>query len=197
MKILIDNGHGANTSGKCSPDKKIREYAYVRVVAAHLKEMLDAEGFDAELLVPEETDISLRERVRRANNRCASVGASNCVLISLHLNAAGLGETWMSGRGWSAFVAQNASQRSKKLASLLAQEAEKEGLKVRRQSPGQDYWVQSLAMVRDTLCPAVLTENLFMDNPDDASLLLSADMPRRIARIHLEALRSYIASEQK
>ena len=28
MKILIDNGHGINTPGKCSPDGKFREYKY-------------------------------------------------------------------------------------------------------------------------------------------------------------------------
>lgn len=30
MKILIDNGHGSNTPGKCSPDGRLREYSYVR-----------------------------------------------------------------------------------------------------------------------------------------------------------------------
>lgn len=29
MKILIDNGHGAETPGKCSPDGRLREYAEV------------------------------------------------------------------------------------------------------------------------------------------------------------------------
>lgn len=28
MKILIDNGHGVDTPGKRSPDRKLREYAY-------------------------------------------------------------------------------------------------------------------------------------------------------------------------
>ncbi len=28
MKILIDNGHGTETPGKCSPDGRLREYAY-------------------------------------------------------------------------------------------------------------------------------------------------------------------------
>jgi len=33
MKILIDNGHGSNTPGKCSPDGRLREYSYTREIA--------------------------------------------------------------------------------------------------------------------------------------------------------------------
>lgn len=33
MKVLIDNGHGADTPGKCSPDGRLREYAYTRDIA--------------------------------------------------------------------------------------------------------------------------------------------------------------------
>lgn len=33
MKILIDNGHGENTPGKCSPDGRLKEWAYTREIA--------------------------------------------------------------------------------------------------------------------------------------------------------------------
>ena len=33
MKVLIDNGHGAETPGKRSPDGRLREYAYTREIA--------------------------------------------------------------------------------------------------------------------------------------------------------------------
>jgi N-acetylmuramoyl-L-alanine amidase len=33
MKILIDNGHGRDTAGKCSPDGHFREYQYNREIA--------------------------------------------------------------------------------------------------------------------------------------------------------------------
>ena len=33
MKILIDNGHGSNTPGKCSPDGRLMEYSYTREIA--------------------------------------------------------------------------------------------------------------------------------------------------------------------
>ena len=33
MKVLIDNGHGSDTSGKRSTDGRLREYAYTREIA--------------------------------------------------------------------------------------------------------------------------------------------------------------------
>lgn len=36
-EILIDNGHGSNTSGKCSPDGRLKEYAYTREIAIRWK----------------------------------------------------------------------------------------------------------------------------------------------------------------
>lgn len=40
MKILIDNGHGNNTLGKCSPDNRLREYAWAREIAVRLVDKL-------------------------------------------------------------------------------------------------------------------------------------------------------------
>ena len=76
MKILIDNGHGENTSGKHSPDGRFREYKYNREIAAAVVEHLKLRGYDAELLVPEEEDISLEERARRANRIARLAGRS-------------------------------------------------------------------------------------------------------------------------
>ena len=66
MKILIDNGHGLNTPGKRSPDGKFLEAIYNREIARRVVADLRDRGYDAELLVPEEEDIPLKERVRHA-----------------------------------------------------------------------------------------------------------------------------------
>ena len=71
MKILIDNGHGVDTSGKRSPDGTLKEYAYTREIAKRVVEALNREGYDAERIVTEENDISLRERCARVNTICS------------------------------------------------------------------------------------------------------------------------------
>ena len=57
LVVLIDNGHGKNTKGKCSPDKRICEWEYCREIACRLYEKLSLEGIQAILLVPEEKDV--------------------------------------------------------------------------------------------------------------------------------------------
>lgn len=40
MKVIIDNGHGQNTPGKCSPDRQLREYQWTRQLAHRLHDAL-------------------------------------------------------------------------------------------------------------------------------------------------------------
>lgn len=91
MKILLDNGHGFDTPGKRSPDGHFREYAYNRYLSFLIRERLLALGLDAQLVVPEREDISLKERCRRVNRVCSELGRRNVCLISIHVNAAGRG----------------------------------------------------------------------------------------------------------
>jgi len=67
MKILIDNGHGIYTAGKRSPDGQFLEYYYSRIVARRVTARLKELGDYAELLVPEEKDVSMLEKCRRVN----------------------------------------------------------------------------------------------------------------------------------
>ena len=193
MKILIDNGHGYNTPGKCSPDKRLLEWKYTREIATELVARLKAAGFDAERIVTEDVDISLRERCRRVNAICKRVEASNVVLVSIHNNAAGSGGKWRDATGWCGFVYTKASSRSCHLAQLLYAEAEKRGLKGNRSVPRERYWMKNLAMVRDTACPAVLTENLFQDNKGEVDFLLSPEGREAIVSLHFDALIKYVS----
>ncbi len=193
MKILIDNGHGSNTLGKCSPDGKLREYAWARDIASRLVAELKKRGLDAERIVTEETDISLRERCRRVNAICAKLGSKNVMLISIHINAAKSDGRWHDASGWSGWVAPNASQKSKILAQTLYDEAAKRNLKGNRSVPSCRYWVGNFAIVRDTNCPAVLTENLFQDNKAEVEFLMSERGKQEIVNLHADAIQKYIS----
>lgn len=70
MKILIDIGHGLNTSGKRSPDGTVLEASYNREIANRIVADLIDRGYDAQLIVPEDHDIPLSERVKRVNEIC-------------------------------------------------------------------------------------------------------------------------------
>ena len=67
LVVILDNGHGIDTPGKRSPDGRFREYRWCRDFVKLLENRLKIKGIETRILVPEESDISLSERVRRVN----------------------------------------------------------------------------------------------------------------------------------
>lgn len=192
MKILIDNGHGINTPGKCSPDGVHKEWAWSREIAQMIIEELSSKGYDAQRIVTENEDVSLNERVRRVNTICRTYGAQNVLLVSIHNNAAGDGSQWNDATGFSVYVSNNSSKNSQELARTIYIEAARNGLKGNRSVPVGKYWTQNLAICRDTLCPACLTENLFQDNKWDVTYLQSYIGKRCIVDVHVQGIINYI-----
>ena len=58
--------------------------------------------------------------------------------------------------------------------------------------PAAPYIAQNLAICRDTLCPAVLTENLFQDNKEDVAFLLSEEGKEKVTATHVNAIVEFI-----
>ena len=195
MKILIDNGHGSNTAGKRSPDGLFREYAYTREIAAEVSYRLRRLGYDCELLVPELFDVALIERVHRVNVKCQTYGASNVLLVSIHCNAAGNGKEWLNGRGWEAWTSPGQTEGDK-LAECLYQSALNvfaPGTPIRSDWGDGDFDKENhFTILSKTLCPAVLTENFFMDNKADVAYMLSDEGKEAIVRCHVEGIKKYI-----
>lgn len=199
MKILIDNGHGENTPGKRSPDGLFREYKYVREIAEEIERELLARGYDAERIVRETVDVPLSERSRRINEICGRLGTANVILVSIHCNAAGNGEEWKTARGWAAYTSKGKT-KADKLADFLYEAAENNfpGKSIRKDfQDGDPDWEENFHMLAKTKCPAVLTENFFMDNQKDVSYLLSLEGRTSIVRAHIEGIINYIKSVGK
>ena len=196
MKIFIDNGHGLMTAGKRSPDGRFREAFYNREIARRVVSDLRDSGLDAELLVPEEDDISLAERVRRVNAACFLLGKQNVILVSIHVNAAGNGTKWLNATGWSAYTSKGQTE-SDKLAECLCQAAIKNfpGRRIRTDmSDGDMDWEEGFYILRKSLCPAVLTENFFMDSRSDLEYLQSRAGKQAVVDTHVEGIVEYLSA---
>jgi len=217
MIILIDNGHGIDTAGKCSPDKRLREYKWAREIACLLRNYMKNCGYDARLIVPEDTDIPLRERCRRVNAICDKEGKDNVLFVSIHSNAAGADGKWKTAGGWCIYTSPGQTK-----SDILATEiwnAAKEWLKPyidrfpllqhkgeydRRQRPMRADWSDGdpdyearFAVLTGTKCAAVLTESLFQDNKADVEFLLSDEGKNAIVRLHADGIMSYINKPDK
>lgn len=197
MIILIDNGHGLNTPGKCSPDGSYREWAWAREIAQMIVESLVEKGFDARRLVPENTDISLTERARRVNSLCDLYGKANVLLISIHSNAAGNGQ-WMAARGWCAFTSRGQT-KADALAKCIYDEAAKNfvGHKIRTDYTDGDPDLESgFYIIAKTKCPAVLTENFFHDNREDVAFITSQAGKLAVVKAHVDGIIAYLAQNK-
>lgn len=202
VKILIDNGHGFDTGGKKSPYScygvepaiEFYEYKWNREIAKPIVERLKEMGYNADLIVTEENDISLLERVKRINKVCDEYGAGNVLMVSVHANAAGNGKQWLNAKGWSAFTTRG-NTKSDKLAEFLYDAATVNfpDRKIRTdKSDGDRDWETNFYICLHSKCPAVLTENFFYDNTDDVQYILSDEGREAVIKTHIEGITNYI-----
>lgn len=157
-----------------------------------INDELTKREYNVVVITPEETDIPLTERCNRINALCTENGAQNVLLVSVHVNAAGSDKKWHNARGFLSFVALKSSENSKILAQSIADEAYKLGLAGNRCVPEERYTKKNLKICRVTKCPAVLTENMFMDNEEDVEFLLSAEGMQKLCTAHVNGIINYI-----
>lgn len=207
--VMLDAGHGCNTPGKSSPIfddgiTQLKEYAYVRDIAYSVYNKLISQGYrcyithpEVEELTSQSYDLSLR--VQRANKKYTEENSkgNKAIFVSIHVNAAGNGQ-WMNAQGWSVYTSKGQTGADQ-LATCIYEVAEFKlkplGKKLRPDySDGDPDQEANYYVLSKTACPACLTENMFMDNKEDAAWLLSNEGRNTITDIHVEGIKKYIAS---
>lgn len=194
MLFILDNGHGIDTPGKCSPKlsngKQLFEWEFNRKVVNKIAELCYNNGIRYLILVPEKEDISLNERVRRVNSI-----SEECFLISIHVNASTMGNMWGNAKGWSIYTSKGKT-KSDEYANIIFNEANNELgniCKLRADlSDGDVDWEENFYILKNSKCAAVLTENLFMDNKEDCEFLLTDEAVEKIALLHFRAIQKIV-----
>lgn len=183
---ILDNGHGKDTNGKrsqkWSDGTQLFEYEFNRDIVRRIAEKLKAKGIKYRVLVPEIIDISLGERVRRANRIYDETGGK-CFLVSVHANAGG-------GTGWEVFTSKGQT-KSDKIADTFFEccHIAIPDAKMRKDMTDGDVDKESdFFILAKTKCPAILTENFFMDNEKDCRYIMSEKGRDTIAEFHTNAI---------
>ncbi|ABR48592.1 cell wall hydrolase/autolysin [Alkaliphilus metalliredigens QYMF] len=185
MKIVIDNGHGLNTPGKRTPilpdGTQIREWQFNFPTAKKLGELLIHNGFDIVYVSDTEEDTPLGTRTTRANEAGADI------FVSIHYNA--FQGTWGTHGGIETYHYPNSSN-----GQSLAQEIQRELI---QETGLRDRGVKSanFQVLRETAIPAVLCECGFMDNLEEASLMLDEAYQWKCARGIAKGICSYLGVE--
>ena len=184
---LLDNGHGDKTPGKRSPlwpdGKQLFEYEFNRSIVNGLILKLKEAGIDYRNIVPEMNDISLPNRVSRANKIHAENGKRGRY-VSIHANAGG-------GTGFEIFTSKGQTA-SDPMATVFIEEYAKvlPELKLRANtSDGDKDKEENFYVIKHTNCPAILVECAFMDTRvPDCDLLMSADGRSRMIKALFNAI---------
>lgn len=193
MIIILDNGHGQETEGKRSPKglltdpekTALYEFEFNRDVVCRIDSILTKKGYDVHRLVPELNDVSLPERVKRANYLHKS---NECILISIHANA-------FNGKaeGFEAFTYLGQSESDIIAEFILKEAQERLPFRMRFDLTDGDLDKESrFYILKHTSMPAVLTESGFMDNPDDLAYIISDEGRQEIASVHADAIIKYL-----
>lgn len=196
MKILIDKSHGQSTPGKRSPDGRFLEFQFNRTIAKQIVDDLRDRGYDAELLVPEDDDVPLKDRCKRVNDIVAREEKQNVILISIHANAFGNGKEWTSLSGWSVYTSKGQTMADD-LAEQLAKAAIKNlpQMKMRADfSDGDIDFEEDFKILRGTLCACVLSENGFMTNEKECRWLQTEEALSALVKTHVEGIVNYLAT---
>lgn len=198
MLILLDAGHGGiingvyQTAGKRSPvwsdGSQLFEGEFNRWIANALAERLSAQGIPYVLISPEQRDVSLQTRVKRAN----SYSDESCIYVSIHSNAGG-------GRGFEVFTSEGTTL-SDKIANYFALAFKEEfpDSPLRADLRDGDYDKdRNFYVLKNTKMPAVLTENFFMDNEKECrEILLTPEGRNKIVNFHEMAIVNFIKDTQ-
>ena len=201
--VILGTAHLSTTPGKRSIDGRLREYAYSREIVTMVETELKRLGYtvfvDYRATEPnaqmrgdtwrKEQNNELRYRCNVVNSLCKKYGTANCVYVSIHVNAAGGDGKWHNARGFSVFVCPSASSKSRQLAQTLTTIAKADQrLRGNRSIPSTNYWSKNLYVLKNTACPAVLTENLFQDNLADVDFLLSDEGRQAVVDLHVKSI---------
>jgi len=199
---LLDNGHGGvDENGvytTCpnwtkNPDTwhkmhvhngvPIFEGEFNRKVVDAIAEKLWYLEIAYRLVVDEDEDITLKERVNRTNNYQSTL--KNCIFISIHGNAFN-----GNAMGYEVFTSKGQTDSdliAEVFAIKMALAFPKKVMRWDLSDKDRDKEA-SFYVLKNTNCPALLTENFFFDNKEDAKLMMSDEGVERIAQAHVDAI---------
>ncbi|WP_277350511.1 N-acetylmuramoyl-L-alanine amidase [Bacillus sp. RO2] len=170
LKVFIDPGHGGTDPGAVG--NGLQEKNLTLQIGTRVRDMLVNEYNDVSVLMSRTGDqtLSLTQRTNAAN----AWGAD--FLLSVHINAGG-------GTGYEDFIYPGVGAPTTTYQNLIHEEIMK---LVNFRDRGKK--TANFHMLRESNMPALLTENGFVDNAEDAAKLKTASFIENVARGHVNGI---------
>lgn len=179
-KVFLDPGHGGSDSGAVYGG--LQEKNLTLDIADRIKRILenDYTGVQVKMSRTGDVYVGLSERADMANKWGADL------FVSIHINAGG-------GTGFESFVYNGGASKR----SYTAQDHIHREVMRRLQVKDRGKKSANFAVLRETRMPAVLTENLFIDNANDHDLLRKFLTLQLISEGHAVGIANYFGLTKK
>lgn len=179
VKIFIDPGHGGADAG--ASGNGLHEKDLTLDISLRIRDGLKAyENVETQMSRTSDTFPSLTDRTNQANKWGADI------LLSVHINAA----TATSARGYQDHIYTNVDSKTKAYQNVMHEEVY--NYAYRNLSPDRGKLQTNLHMVRESNMTAILTENLFITNAQDAKLLGDPSFRQKIAQGHINGFVKFL-----
>lgn len=189
LNIILDEAHGEETPGKRSPDSKFREYKWSRLIVSMLLPRLVSLGYTVMRSNTTTREIGLSVRKRAADNW----DKKHKVLLSIHNNAAGMGDKWMNATGFSFYTT-----RGQTVSDIFAEflytsfESTFPDEKFRTNYGDNDRDIEeNFTVLMGASYWAVLAECLFQDNKSDVEKLDDPIFQQKIVGAFIDAIEMF------
>lgn len=188
--VILDAGHGIDTPGKRSPiwsDKsQLFEYKFNRNVVDKITTFLGDAGISYISIINTDKDTSLVDRCNSINNFYDAYKNKYFIyLISVHGNAADNAPTASGIEVWTT----KGITRSDKIADVFYNKLKTLGWKMRSDTiDGDSDKEENFYILKNSNCPAILTENGFYTNEQECKKMMSSEIQSMIALCHANAV---------
>ncbi|QDP41169.1 N-acetylmuramoyl-L-alanine amidase [Radiobacillus deserti] len=183
MKLYLDPGHGGSDPGALG--NGIQEKDIVLDIALRIRSILlnDYENVQVNMSRTNDSTVSLSQRTDQAN----SWGAD--YFLSIHCNAFN-----GTAQGYEDYIHSNLSSSSPTAGyqDIIHSEVTQVN---QLQDRGQKQ--ANFHVLRETVMPALLTENGFIDNSHDAALMKDPSWRQRVAQGHVNGLEKAFSLKRK
>ena len=173
MKLYLDPGHGGSDPGAVA--NGLQEKEVVLAIAKRIEDLLMRySGVEVKMSRSADITKSLVTRTNEANTWGADI------FLSIHCNAFN-----GKARGYEDFVYKeiHANATTRKYQTILHTTVAKSISLPNRGKKQADFHV-----LRKSRMPAILTENGFVDHPEDAKLMKQTNWREQVAAGHVEGL---------
>lgn len=181
-KIYLDAGHGGTDPG--ATGNGLREKDLTLKIAKYTRDHLQANYDNASIRMSRTNDktLSLSQRTKDANKWGADV------FVSIHINAFN-----KKASGYEDFIHTRTQASTPKLQNAIHAEVSK----VFSRYPNRGKKRANFHVLRESKMPAVLTECLFIDNPQDARFLKSDSNLKKIGEAHAKGIAKHLKLKKK